>query len=99
MLPLGLPDLPQDPSVMPTPSQSKRFLSVSTHAPSTAEIRAATFDARCRASSGFAAIGYRTEVAEEWVVMDANARRLASILSDKDRAESASRAYIRHHDS
>jgi hypothetical protein len=98
MQPLGLPDLAPSPMAMPTPSQRKRFgmtgpvnptrANVPRHhsLASSVEIKEATFDARCRISSGYAQTFYRVEVADQLEMMSHYPAELAVVRTAQQRS-------------
>jgi hypothetical protein len=74
MAPVGISDLPDVPSRMPSPSLGRRFGLDSGMAgsPSPKEVRIATADARCRDSSGYAKTMYDAEVDQQLTLIGRN---------------------------
>jgi hypothetical protein len=82
MRPQGISDLPDAPSKMPSASLARRFGLTGDDRPtdegsaSPAEIRVATADARCRASSGYAKVMYDEEVDQQLKLVARNREAL-----------------------
>jgi hypothetical protein len=103
MRPLGLADYPRDPRiVMPTPSQRKRWGGYPADGEPTTvfvgspdEIRQATFDAKCRESSGYAQFVYQAEVDAQLRLIDKYRTKLSQALVALRRANERMNAAIR----
>lgn len=100
MLPLGIPDLSESPTVQPSPSQKARFRQYAAEhhgSVSVEEIREATFDAKCQASSGYAATAYKVECEKQLRYIEKNPDLFARALDDKQRQEAEVRKVLARH--
>jgi hypothetical protein len=107
MRPLRLSDLPDSPMSMPTPTQRKRFGMTGPVSPtrknvprdnstvSPEEIREATFDARCQATSGYARAFYETEIADQQALIRRYQAELAVAQTAERRSATAMGAVLR----
>jgi hypothetical protein len=100
MLPLGVPDLPAEPTLgaMPTPSQHRKFWPTGgpEYLPTNPlEIRQAVFDAKCRQSSGWDHIYYQAIVDHQFALMDQHPELIAEAGDQARRVDANIAAAIR----
>jgi hypothetical protein len=90
MMPLGIPDLPRSPTLMPSESQAKKFGlengGSETTSAAVEEIREATFDAQCQQSTGYLRSLYNGEWKRQVPLLRENADEL-------ERVKAQTRAY------
>jgi hypothetical protein len=91
MLPLGISDLPAEPTLgeMPTDSQHQKFWKATHEYVPTVpeEVREAVFDAKCRVSSGWDQTYYQATIDYQFALMDKHADLMAKALDQKRRVD------------
>lgn len=108
MLPLGIGDLPSDPSNMPTerlamtfglggPPNPRSVVVQPPTQPSPAEIRMATSDAQCRDESRYTATLYGDQVSAQLALMSENESKLSEALAAKEQESSTIAAILRRY--
>jgi hypothetical protein len=98
LAPEGISDLPDMPNRMPSPSVAKRFhLGRAGGQASSAEIKIATADARCRESSGYAETLYNAEVDQQLTLFAKNRDALERTRAAARRNVAHARAIVAQH--